>query len=247
MEIIKELNAYKELADKGLQYILDNLKRKFGRNFLALVIRGSYLTKEFKIGSDIDYYTIFRKKPANIDFYLSRLTLSIENFLKEQLEYKISKTVPPFNFRIYSRNNFEDVLKKDSHAIDMLRFGQLYYPKKQNMLSLLKIKTSIIYSRQIAEEDIKRPLIRQAKELIKKCIYLGKQACFMDRKQLIKKQEIINYFDETFKKMPKRISLNSLYKYLNQDMTKMSVQELINLNSRCHQFFLISRNLFPKR
>jgi len=53
-------------------------------------------------------------------------------------------------------------------------------------------------------------------------------------------------FDKEFKDISKKISLYELYSYLNKDMSKLSVEELVKINSNCHQFFLISSNFFPK-
>lgn len=240
----KQLQAYRILAEKGLKYLKRYLKRKYKDNLVALIVRGSYLTDDFKIGSDLDNCIVFKKNPGN-NFDTQEISLNIKRFLKNQIEYKKSGAVPVFNFKFYLKTSLKNILEKDSHAMEIFRFGQLYYPKDKGLESYLKIDLSTAYLREMAEEDMKRPLRLNAKKLIKKSLYLGKQALFMNDIKLIKKEEIAKKFDKKFKKVSNEISLMYLYNNLN-NLEELSLKKLINLSNDCYKFFVTVKNIFPK-
>lgn len=220
---MKKLEVFEKLVEKGISYSIKRIKRKFKNNLVAFIVYGSYATKEFTLQSDIDCIAILKKDiRKEFNRWLVGFYSDLQEWLKKKKEAKLlgKKYIPQICIYTDTLKSFKKALVTGgTFSTDIVQFGRLYYPYKNDPKSFFKIKPKISRKKltKSLEKEIKQLLVPFSKYLIKKCLVVGRRVYFIKERKHMKKTEISKVFDKKFKIISKNVSLVELNHYLNKD------------------------------
>lgn len=247
---MKGLKIFEELAEAGILYLVKRLKKKFKKNFVAFLVYGSYATKEFTLNSDIDSLAIFKKNIVKADSWLYDFARTeLYEWLAKQPKAKIiGKNKPSISIYPEKLSLFKKkVCEGDPLALDIVQFGKLYYPYySKNPLSFFKVNIKILSKkrlmRNVFEKEVRRLLIIYTRQFIKKCLLVGRRLYFVEEEKHLKKTQVSKAFDEKFRHISKKASLEKINRYLSKNIDNLKIEELIKIIHKCNQFLLLVKN-----
>ena len=249
---MKKLEVFEKLIEEEIYYTIKRIKRKFKSDFIAFIVYGSYATKEFTLQSDVDCIAIFKKNiKKEFNEWLAKFYHELYEWLKKKKETKIlgKKYLPQLFIYPYTLKSFKKALADgDPFFVDIMQFGELYYPYRNDPKNFFRIKPKTSRKKLIKnlDKEIKQLLVPFLKLLIKKCLVVGRRVYFIEEGKHKKKTEISKYFDEKFKIISKNVSLVELNNCLNKDLEKLNLEELSSIISKCNKFLVLTEKLIKR-
>ena len=245
----KEREAFAEIAEAGIYYTINRLKRKLKDNFIAFLVYGSYITGDYKVGSDVDCLAIVKSNiinKTNVNHWVFQLKTPLYDYLKRKHGFKILKDkLPEINVNTITEKDFKKkLLESNPMILDTILFGKLYYPKKANPEEFFTISkiSKRKYINTTFNDEVPHLLRIYAKQFVKKCFLVARRIYFVDEKKHATKQSIVSLFDKKYPIIAKQISLKKISSYLSNNFEKLELKELINIINNCNKFFSLANN-----
>lgn len=247
---MRRLEAFKELAERGISYSIKRIKRKFKKRFVAFIVYGSYITGELTLNSDIDCVAIIEDEIARFNSWYCGFLLELGRWLGNKPQAKVlgKNKLPMLNVYAETLASLKRRLKQgEPLAVEIICLGELCYPFKGKPQDFLRLKIGAMSERQFMhltfEKDVKNLLAIHARQFVKKCLLVGRRLCLLKGKKYSNKQQTAREFDRLFPEIARHASLSRMARFLRKDLNNLRLKSLLRIISESGDFLLKAEQL----